>query len=314
MQTAQKNSVFGCQKVGYGAPERAVCIRNVSDYSPFGVSLDGRTIEGDGYRYGYQGSERDDEAKGRGNSYTTFYRQLDPRVGRWFSVDPLFSKYPAQSPYLSYLNNPVIFSDNNGDSIALCGNIFERITLLVTLQKLTNDKLILKNGRVYISSYGTMNSNKQLKTGTKLISEMISNKNFVKIAVNLDKRNMNYGLSGYPGEPETNGVGMGSNIIVDLNHPSYLSVENRQTGLLEEGYTPSHISLGHELIHAFYKMIGKSIPDNITDSYSFKDKDSVVKTTTEEKEETDTVGLTGKREFTENKLRKEQGYRKRVKY
>jgi len=113
LQTAQKNSVFGCQGVGYGTPELAVCIRNISDYSPFGVSLDGRTIEGNGYRYGYQGSERDDEAKGRGNSYTTFYRQLDTRVGRWFSIDPVYKTH--LSPYNSMSNNPLIRVDPKGD-------------------------------------------------------------------------------------------------------------------------------------------------------------------------------------------------------
>jgi RHS repeat-associated protein len=43
-----------------------------------------------GYRYGYQGSEMDNEVNGNGNSYTTEFRQLDPRLGRWMSVDPVF--------------------------------------------------------------------------------------------------------------------------------------------------------------------------------------------------------------------------------
>ncbi|MEY3199065.1 MAG: hypothetical protein RJA13_1023 [Bacteroidota bacterium] len=30
-------------------------IRNISDYSPFGVQLSERTISGDGYRFGFQG-------------------------------------------------------------------------------------------------------------------------------------------------------------------------------------------------------------------------------------------------------------------
>ena len=114
MQTAQKNSVFGSQGVGNLAPERAVCIRNISDYSPFGVSLDGRTIEGDRYRYGYQGSERDDEAKGSGNSYTTFYRQLDPRVGRWYGIDPKSTAW--ESPFVSMGNHPLLMNDKFGDS------------------------------------------------------------------------------------------------------------------------------------------------------------------------------------------------------
>src|SRR5690554_5043938 len=40
------------------------------------------------YRYGYQGSEKTDELKGSGNHYTTFFRQLDPRLGRWLTIDP----------------------------------------------------------------------------------------------------------------------------------------------------------------------------------------------------------------------------------
>jgi RHS repeat-associated protein len=92
-----------------------VPIRNIADYSPFGVQLDGRTVQGDFYRYGYQGSEKDDESKGGGNSYTTFFRQLDPRVGRWLSLDPVFQ--PWQSPYCSMDNSPIRFSDQNGDVI-----------------------------------------------------------------------------------------------------------------------------------------------------------------------------------------------------
>ena len=45
-----------------------VCLQNTYDYSPFGVSLDGRTIEGDFYRYGFQKQEKDDEFNGKGNS------------------------------------------------------------------------------------------------------------------------------------------------------------------------------------------------------------------------------------------------------
>lgn len=35
-----------------------------------------RTVSG-GYRFGYQGSEKDNELKDDGNSYTTEFRQLD---------------------------------------------------------------------------------------------------------------------------------------------------------------------------------------------------------------------------------------------
>ena len=69
------------------------------------------------YRYGFQGQEKDDEVKGEGNSYITHFRQLDPRVGRWLSIDPKASSMPWQSPYISMDNNPIMYSDKYGDSI-----------------------------------------------------------------------------------------------------------------------------------------------------------------------------------------------------
>jgi RHS repeat-associated protein len=78
------------------------------------VQLDGRTQQGDFYRFGYQGSEKDDESKGSGNSYTTFYRQLDPRVGRWLSIDPKAKAW--ESPYVSMGNNPIWYNDKFGDT------------------------------------------------------------------------------------------------------------------------------------------------------------------------------------------------------
>jgi RHS repeat-associated protein len=59
--------------------------------------------------------ETDPEAKGKGNSYTTEFRQYDPRLGRWLSVDPLTTKYPWITPYSAFNNNPIYFIDIMGD-------------------------------------------------------------------------------------------------------------------------------------------------------------------------------------------------------
>ena len=67
-----------------------------------------------GYRYGFDGMEKDDELKGAGNSYTTEFRQYDPRVGRWLSLDPLMAKFPWMSPYVAFNNTPTIMSDPSG--------------------------------------------------------------------------------------------------------------------------------------------------------------------------------------------------------
>src|SRR6476620_5342901 len=70
-----------------------------SDYDPFGVMVETRfQDEADNYRYGFNGMERDDEVKGEGNSINYTFRMHDPRVGRFFAVDPLAPQYPHNSP------------------------------------------------------------------------------------------------------------------------------------------------------------------------------------------------------------------------
>jgi RHS repeat-associated protein len=75
-----------------------VGIRTCSDYSPFGVELDGRTVSG-GYRFGFQNQEMDDEIKGEGNSINYTFRMHDPRLGRFFAVDPLAPRFSYNSTY-----------------------------------------------------------------------------------------------------------------------------------------------------------------------------------------------------------------------
>ncbi|MCC7454287.1 MAG: RHS repeat-associated core domain-containing protein, partial [Crocinitomix sp.] len=89
-------------------------IVSYSDYYPYGSLLPGRHGSSAEYRYGFQGMEADDEVKGEGNSYTTEFRQYDPRIGRWLSLDPLMTKYPSQSAYVAFNNNPIVFIDPLG--------------------------------------------------------------------------------------------------------------------------------------------------------------------------------------------------------
>ncbi len=56
-------------------------------------------VYAEGYRYGYQNQEKDDEIKGAGNSVNYTFRMHDPRIGRFFAVDPLAAKYPWNSVY-----------------------------------------------------------------------------------------------------------------------------------------------------------------------------------------------------------------------
>ncbi len=85
-------------------------IRQSSDYSPFGVQLSGRNFVKSGAeegRFGFQGQEEDDEIKGEGNSVNYTFRMHDPRLGRFFAINPLVMKYPYNSPY-NFSENRVI--------------------------------------------------------------------------------------------------------------------------------------------------------------------------------------------------------------
>jgi RHS repeat-associated protein len=79
---------------------------SAQDYSPFGVTLSGRSWTRK-YRYGFQGQENDPNIKSQGNSWNFKYRMHDPRLGRFFAVDPLTSKYPWNSPF-AFSENMVI--------------------------------------------------------------------------------------------------------------------------------------------------------------------------------------------------------------
>jgi RHS repeat-associated protein len=57
--------------------------------------------------YSFQGQEHDNEVKGEGNSVNYKYRMCDPRVGRFFAVDPLADDYAHNSPY-AFSENDVI--------------------------------------------------------------------------------------------------------------------------------------------------------------------------------------------------------------
>ncbi len=81
-------------------------VTSYSGYYPFGMLMSGRN-GGEDYRYSFQGQETDDEVKGKGNSVNYKYRMHDPRLGRFFAVDPLSPSYPELTPYQFSHNSPI---------------------------------------------------------------------------------------------------------------------------------------------------------------------------------------------------------------
>jgi RHS repeat-associated protein len=123
---------MGCRKLTYYERETAIgenwkifargIEKSVSasffckEYYAGGSIMPGRSFNSSEYRYGFNGMEKDDEVKGEGNSYTTHFRQYDPRLNRFLSFDPVFK--PHESPYALNGNNPIWLIDPLGsDSI-----------------------------------------------------------------------------------------------------------------------------------------------------------------------------------------------------
>jgi len=69
---------------------------------------------GSGYRYGFNGKEKDSDVKGGGNQYDYGFRIYDPRIGKFLSVDPLSGNYPWYTPYQFAGNSVIKFIDLDG--------------------------------------------------------------------------------------------------------------------------------------------------------------------------------------------------------
>ncbi len=95
---------------------------------------------GEGYRFGFNGMEKDNDTYGEGNALDFGARIYDSRLGRWLSLDRLMSKYPFVNPYNGMLNSPLQYKDINGEDIILTimGNDNKAKTAVIIKTDLVN--------------------------------------------------------------------------------------------------------------------------------------------------------------------------------
>jgi RHS repeat-associated protein len=78
-----------------------------------------------GYRYGFNGKEKDDDVNGTGVTYDYGFRIYDARIARFLSVDPLTKEYPWYTPYQFAGNKPIFAIDLDGlEELPAFFNIF----------------------------------------------------------------------------------------------------------------------------------------------------------------------------------------------
>jgi hypothetical protein len=86
----------------------------------FGSPIFSRAFACGEYRYGMNSHEKVDEVKGSGNHYTATHWEYDPRLGRRWNQDP--KPNPSISNYAAFANNPIWYSDHEGDTIKVEGS------------------------------------------------------------------------------------------------------------------------------------------------------------------------------------------------
>ena len=215
-------------------------ITNQHDYSPFGMLLPNRHESTNEYRYGFQGQEKDDEIKGEGNSLNYKYRMHDPRIGRFFAVDPFTSKYPYYTPY-SFSGNRVL------DAVELEGLEPSSIKKRRKPRRINKGGFDGTNwfGRLFgMTEKGKYTRNRNFGKKTKISNEVIDAKpKFKKITYKtIEKTTVFRGEVGVP-IPEVNkqdedfsttvNTGNGTDFEITFQgytEPDYLTIIDTETG------------------------------------------------------------------------------------
>ncbi len=116
-------------------------------------------VRENGYRFAFNGMEKDDEVKGIGNSLDFGARIYDSRLGRWLSVDPKAHLAQSWSSYNAMWCNPILNIDPNGQYAV---SVHYRITYN-TLIKLGYSKTVADNIAHHASVYADHPTSSVLK-------------------------------------------------------------------------------------------------------------------------------------------------------
>ena len=83
-------------------------------YYPFGMLIGSLSGNSEGYRYGFNGKEKDDQGEWGMTHYDYGFRIYNPGLARFLSVDPLAKEYPSWSPYPFAMNRVIDGIDLDG--------------------------------------------------------------------------------------------------------------------------------------------------------------------------------------------------------
>ncbi len=242
------------------------------DHYPGGFPMPGRSFNGNSYRYGYnQGSEKDDEITGvTGSHFTTYWREGDTRLLRWWSNDPKASAFPWQTPYSYMDGNPIANNDPLGDDVKVKGKKEDREAFKNELETLTGLDLVFKGKKLILNDRTRkgLNPDKGSSTARNDLIGAIEDDRVFKVKIggktsggNINTNSFRLGssdISRLMGEASRIGlnpltVGYGLTFFHELDHfrnphldPSHPASDYRATfgdlASLEKGPTVEHIN------------------------------------------------------------------------
>jgi YD repeat-containing protein len=232
---------------------------SAQDYFPFGMLQPGRSYNASGYRFGFNGQEKNDDIKGIGNSYTALFWEYDSRLGRRWNVDPKPSY--SVSGYATNMNNPIWLSDPLGDTAIIRVSRSIEIRYVggrwinsETRAAVTAGDRTARGGNVFSASTQAMMNNYATLDGIDDFNTVMDKMNTVKNNIVLNKGTV-------PGG-STSGVDAKayfSRLLVEnIANPDidvYLNGETTIDKNLIEGkknnVIPSYIAQGHEYGHVW---------------------------------------------------------------
>ena len=220
-------------------------------------------LEGNSYRYGFNGKEMDNDVKGFGNQQDYGMRIYDPRLGRFLSVDPISKEYPELTPYQFASNRPIDGIDLDGlewskTEIYNPKTGITKVNFHVKLDILNSSKSKINMLKVkaevhkqFIEAFKGVKSTDgkreySLTIETKLISSKTKSKFFIEV---LDRTRMSKGKGVYMGALTTHVNERFSQVNDELT--AYAQKEDH---VFKELVPVGEVSLAqtivHEVIHA----------------------------------------------------------------
>jgi RHS repeat-associated protein len=222
-------------------------IKNSNTKTAFGSLMPQRSFASEGYRFGFNGMEKDDEVKGSGNSLDFGARIYDSRFGRWLSLDPLAQKYPELSPYNFVAGNPILYIDPDGKIIEI--SYKENVD-----GKEVAKTFIYEYGKEYIGDNEFVSSvveslnyivdngaDVNTKTNEKPIMKVLETKDVITI---VETKEYGSGKTGFKSGDKT--------VTWNTNEATIVGeIDNKGNPLSLDGTQSPAIGLFHEIGHAY---------------------------------------------------------------